>query len=197
MKKQALPVVLILIVMFIVGCTTLTGNLQKQSENLSHALARISPSTDRAHENVLVLLPSDVEILKHYLQFAVSLQLSDVEIQKNCISYLYDKKLLRDDWHIHNDTDYSNFSITVAKNNLQFVVDAIRKRGIFDSVSVAYQNGNPASFPIGEHDYLVFVDVDGWFIKGRNNPKPLAISFEKTKLPLEMLQQQAKALRTK
>jgi hypothetical protein len=196
MKKNALNIVLVSIVMFNVGCITYTSYIQKQTKNLSRALARISPSKDPVHGTALILLPSDVEILKHYLDFSAFLQLSDVEIQRNCINYVPDKNLMSASRASQKDAHNSNFSITIAKNNLQFVADAIRKSSIFNSVSVAYQDGNPASFPIGDYDYIVFIDVDGWFLRGRNNLKPLPISLEKDKLPLDSLQQQAKALRS-
>jgi len=198
MKKNALIVLLISIIMLDAGCFTFLSTFKKrQTKNLSRALASISPSDKPVHGTALVLLPSDVEILKHYLDFTMFLQVSDVEIQKNCISYVPDPQLWEMSRGYKIGRNYDNFSIMIAKNNLQFAADAIRKIGIFDSVSVTYQNGNPALFPIGEYDYLVFVDVDGWFLKGRDNPRPVAISFGKNKLPLDLLQEQGKALRSK
>jgi hypothetical protein len=202
MKKQGLPIVLILIIMFTVGCLrSLAATGQRQNENLSRALGRIKSTNDPVHGTALILLPSDAEILKHYLYYSLYLQPSDAEIQKSCISYE-----TRDSSQVERvikigpkgfDQKNLNHHITVAKNNLLFVVEAIRKRGIFNSVAVAYQKGNPATFPLGGYDYLVFIDVDGWFVRGGNNAKPLPISYNIYKLPLDLLQQQAKVLRTK
>ena len=94
MKKNALIVLLISIIMLDAGCFTFLSTFKKrQTKNLSRALASISPSDKPVHGTALVLLPSDVEILKHYLDFTMFLQVSDVEIQKNCISYVPDPQL--------------------------------------------------------------------------------------------------------
>jgi hypothetical protein len=195
MKKQALPIVVILIVMFIVGCATYkvgdktfhssSEALKEQADILSGALDRITSTEDPVHGMVLVLLPADMEIRKNYIRFTGNpSQISEEQMK---------------------------FVITAQKNFFQFLADAIRKRGIFDSVSVAYQGGNPASFPIGNNDYIAFVDVDGWFLKARNNPKPLLISqsFDQNKPTtkaslitptltfLDSLCQQAKVLHSK
>lgn len=175
MKISVLSIVLISIVMFLGGCT---NPLQKQTENLSRALDEITPTNDSVHGSALVLLPSDVEIQKNYINY------SEFGFGNNPPRTIIPEKTL-------------NWMITMTRNNFQFTADAIRKRGIFDSVSVAYQNGNPASFPIGDYDYIVFLDVDGWFLRARNDPKALPISFDKKKLPLDSLYQQAKALGSK
>jgi hypothetical protein len=199
MKKQALPIVLILIVMFIVGCATYkmgdktfhssSEALKEEADILSGALDSVTSTEDPVHGIALVLLPSDMEIRKNYIRFLGNpYQVGEEQIK---------------------------FVITGQNNFFQFLADSIRKRGIFDSVSVAYQNGNPASFPIGNNDYVAFVDVDGWFLKTRNNPKPMLIFqsfdqyFDKNKpltkaslIPptlafLDSLCQRAKGLRSK
>jgi hypothetical protein len=131
--------------------------LKEQADILSGVLDRIGPTEAPAHGIVLVLLPADKEIRKNYIRFTGNpSQVSEEQMK---------------------------FVITAGKSFFQFMADAIRKRGIFDSVSVAYQDGNPASFPIGNNDYIAFVDVDGWFLRARNNPKPLLIfqSLDKSK----------------
>ena len=180
MKKQVLPIVFILVVMFTVGCATYkvgdktfhssSEGLQEQTKILSRELAGITPIDTPVHGTALVLLPSNMEIRKNYISFGLNEDHSEEQIK---------------------------YVITTTKNDFQFAADAIRKKSIFDSVAVAYQNGNPASFPMGGYDYLVFVDVDGWFLRGRNNPKPLLVAFPKDrpKLFLDSLQEQAKALR--
>ncbi len=119
MKKQALPIVLILIVMFIVSCTTLTGTLQKQNENLSRALTRITPTNDPVHGTALVLLPSDVEILKHYFYYGFFLQPSDLELQKNWISYETGNKVASErimrDYKNSGSQKLLNHHVTIAK----------------------------------------------------------------------------------
>lgn len=179
------------IVLFIifVGCATYKiGNetfysaseaLQKQGENLERTLREITPLEKSVHGTVLVLIPSDVEIQKNHIRWGSNVS----RLEKEQVHFL----------------------ITAIKNYFQFIANAIHKREIFDSVSVERHNGNPASFPIGNYDYMVFVDVDGWFISGRDNPKGLPISFDKNKpvgAPrtlafLDLLYQQAKVIHSK
>lgn len=152
--------------------------LQKQTEILAHALAEITPTDNPVHGTVLVIFPSDVEIQKNYIRFV-----NPSRIQQEPIDFI----------------------ITSVKTNSQFMADAIRKRGIFDSVSVERHNGNPASFPIGDYDYMVFIDVDGWFIRGKDNPRGLPITVDKSKSDgaprtlsfLDSLSQQAKAIHSR
>ena len=152
--------------------------LQKQTEILAHALAGITTTDNPVHGTVLFIFPSDVEIQKNYIRFV-----NPSRTQQEPIDFL----------------------ITSSKTNFQFMADAIRKRGIFDSVSVERHNGNPASFPIGDYDYMVFIDVDGWFIRGKNNPRGLPITLDTSKpfgAPrtlsfLDSLSQQAKAIHSR
>jgi hypothetical protein len=183
MKQRALLIVLILIAIFTVGCVTTNYKmgdktfhssseaLTEQNKSLSNELAGITPTNAPIHGTILVLLPSDVEIRKNYIRFTGN----PSNISEDVMKYI----------------------VVATKINFQFVADAIRKRGIFDTVSVAYQNGNPAPFPIGEYDYLAFVDVDGWFLRGRDKPKPLLVATlnDKHKLLIESLEQQARSLR--
>jgi len=73
-----------------------------------------------------------------------------------------------------------NFLVMAPARDCQFLADAIRKRGIFDSVTVERHNGNPASLPMGDFDCMVFLDVDGWFLKVSGNPRALLIPFDKS-----------------
>jgi len=183
MKKKALPIVFILVVMFSVGCATATYTvggkkfhssseaLDEQAKINSNNLAKITPTNAPVHGTLLVLLPSDVEI------------------QKNYITSRGDTSKISEEMH--------NFMITFTKNSHQSAVDMIRKKDAFDSVSVAYKNGNPASFPIGEYDYLLFLDVDGWFLRGKDNPKALPVGTlvgHQKVLQLDVLETQAKVL---
>ncbi len=153
--------------------------LQKQTENLAHILNEITPTDNPVHGTVLVIFPSDVEIQKNYIRYGDN----PSRVQQ----------------------EHIDFFITTIKTNAQFMADAIRKKGIFDSVAIERHNGNPASYPIGDYDYMVFVDVDGWFIRGKDNPRGLPITVDKGKSVgapatlafLDLLSQQAKALRNK
>jgi hypothetical protein len=126
--------------------------LQKQSEILSHSLDAITPTVNPVHGNTLVLIPSNVEIQNNYL------------IIGNNATELENEQI--------------NYMITSTSNDSQFIANAISKRAIFGTVSVARHNGNPTTFPIGDYDFVVFLDVDGWFIKGKDNPRVLPIPFD-------------------
>ena len=187
MRKWTLAAVITSFLVCLAGCgaryslgaetfSSSSEALQRQTDLLSRALDGITPSDKPVHGTALVLIPSDVEIQKHYLSHL------DTTSHRNQVDYL----------------------ITVSKNTYLFTAAAIRKRGIFDSVSVERHNGNPASFPIGTHDYLVFADVDGWFIRSQSNPRPLLIPLDTT-IPdiasrrfafLDSLGQQAHSLHT-
>lgn len=159
--------------------------IQRQSEIISSALKEITPSDTPVHGTVLIIFPSDVEIQKNYIGFARN-------------SPMFPQEQI-------------DFLITIVRNDSQFIVDAIRKRAIFDSISVARHNGNPASYAIGDNDYMVFRDVDGWFIRGKDNPRALLVNIiyarpygisESIEAPkalvfLDMLSQQAKSLGSK
>jgi len=182
MKTRVLPILHILTVMFIVGCATTTYTvgdkkfhsseeaLNEQAKNNAKALDRITPTYDPIHGTLLILLPSDAEIQRNYIRYAGDP--SKVSEEQN------------------------RFLITFNKNLNQLMVDAIRKRGAFDSVSVAYQNGNPASYPIGEYDYLMFLDVDGYFFRVKGNPKPLKVGSQNN-INFEPLEELARTLRTR
>ncbi len=150
--------------------------LQWQTENLSSVLNKIMPGGNPVHGTALVIFPSDVEIHNNYINYGNN-------------SFRLGKEQI-------------DFEIIISKNNFQFIANAIRKRGIFESVAVERHNGNPASFPIGYYDYMIFLDVDGWFVKGRDNPRGLPITMEKGKSVdaphvlafLDSICQQAKAL---
>jgi len=153
--------------------------LQKQSEILSHILNKITPTDKPVHGIALVLIPSDVEIHKNFIPLLTN-------ASKSGIDYL----------------------IMSRKNDFQFMADAIRKQGIFDSISVERHNGNPASFSIGNYDFMVFADVDGWAIRSKATARPLPIALDKwdksnpagdTRILsfLNSLSQQATALRNK
>jgi hypothetical protein len=153
--------------------------LQRQTEKLSQILSEIAPTDHPVHGSALILIPSDAEIQKNYIRLG------------NSAHRMTDEQL---DW-----------LITSATNIFQFTPNAIRKRGIFDSVSVERHSGNPAVYPIGDYDFVVFVDVDGWAIKEKATPRPVPIAVDKRKAAgrahtlafLDTLSEQARALKNK
>ena len=187
--RRIVCIVISSVVIFLIGCGPryIVGNetfsssseaLQKMEAINASILKDITTTNNPLHGTVLVVVPSDIEIQKNYIRYRGN-----------------PSKIDKTGW---------DFAITAVKKNFQVDIDAIKKRGIFSSVSVANHNGNPASFSIGEHDFIVFFDVDGWFIRGTNKPRPLPIDFP-SKLSgsariiafLESLSQQADAIGNK
>jgi hypothetical protein len=156
--------------------------LQKQGEIMAHVLNKITPTNNPVHGKALVLIPSDVEIQKNYIRSG-----------SNASGFVMER------------IDYLIMSLN---KDFQFMADTIRKRGIFDSISVERHNGNPATFPLGDYDFMVIRDVDGWAIKSKAAPRPLPIALEKLDKNnpdsdarifsfLDSISQQATALRSK
>ncbi len=123
--------------------------LQRQSEILAAALDKVTAATQPVHGRALVLLPSDAEIRRHYIRTTGN------------------AALLKAD-----QLDYVG---TYVRNDNQCVADAIKKRAIFDSVTIQQHDGNPGMSAFGDSDYLVYRDVDGWFFKGKNDRKAFPI----------------------
>lgn len=184
MKKLALAISLFLVLLILVGCASHSEVLQKQTETFSNIIKEIKPNQNPVGGTALIIIPSDVEIQKNYN----SLTYSNMRFSQEFL-------------------DYVN---AARRNFLQFIADAITKRRIFDSVSVARHNGNPASYPIGNSDFIIFMDVDGWFIKEKNKSLIISIPFPfdknkpegvpliaRTEAFLDELNQQAQNLRAK
>jgi hypothetical protein len=117
--------------------------LQRQSEILTAALERVTPTPQPVHGRAMVLLPSPAEIQRHHIQ-------------------------IRGD-PARLSTEQLDYVRTTTDNSCQFVANAIKKRGLFDSVTVTRHEGNPAMSSIGDADYLIYADVDGWFIQGKQD----------------------------
>jgi hypothetical protein len=163
MRKWIYCVTFLTLIVLITGCgayymmngekfSSSSEALQKQSEILSNSLDKVAPTENSVHGTALVLIPSDVEIQKNYIILGNN-------------AYRFEKEQI-------------DYMITSTANDCQFMANAIRKRAIFDSVSVARHNGNPTSFPIGDNEFVVFLDVDGWFVKGKDSPRALQLPFD-------------------
>jgi len=182
MIKQFLLCIALLSI--ISGCSTCKYNLgnetfstahealQKQTQMQAQVLSEITSIDNPIHGTALILIPSDVEIKKNYIRISGNASL----ISNEQIDYL----------------------IAVNRNNFQFISDTILKRCVFDRGTVEKHNGNPASLPIGNSDYLIFADLDGWFLKGKEIVKTLQLSLDLTK-PIvafpDSIYEQVKALK--
>jgi hypothetical protein len=135
--------------------------LKRQNETFSQVLGTITPTDKPAHGTALVLHPSDTDIHKNYIKYAYNAS----HMSKEGIDYL----------------------TAFTRNGHQFVADAIRKKEIFDSVVVERHNGNPAFYPIRNFDFLIFRDIDGWFIKNKDKPRPEPILTNDLQDPVAFL----------
>lgn len=151
------------IIIFVSGCMIVVpGTLYvpqefqtKQIEMQSLYLSKITPTDNHVGGTALLLIPSEVEIQNNYLQHGNTAR----RLNKESIDY----------------------QINIISNTYLFTADVIRKREIFNSISVDRHNGDPASYSGGEYDFVVYVDVDGWYIKSKNNPRALRVPFDNTK----------------
>lgn len=150
--------------------------LQRQKDLFSNVIKEIKPTQKPVGGTALIAIPSDAEIQNNYIIHGIKSRQEQID-----------------------------FVIAASGNNSLFIANAIAKRRIFDSVSVVKHNGNPASYPIGNSDFIIFNDVDGWFIKGKSKPLIIPLIFEKnrpggvqrTETFLNELNQQAQNLLTK
>jgi len=126
--------------------------LQRQTNLFSNIIKDIKPNQNPVGGTALIAIPSDVEIKNSYINYG-----------------------------INTPQKHIDFAIAASGNNSLFIADAIAKRHIFDSVSVVKHNGNPTSYPMGNSDFMIFNDVDGWFIKGKSKPLIIPLMFDKNK----------------
>ncbi|MFH2137450.1 MAG: hypothetical protein ABII88_02940 [Candidatus Omnitrophota bacterium] len=155
-RRLTLVTCLIITFMFLIACGVNHSEvLKRNAEIFSNSINEIKPSQNPVGGAALIIIQSDVEIQKVWIKAFSGSSVSQERL---------------------------DFFTALSRNAYQFNVDAITKRCIFDSVSVARHNGNPASHPIGNSDFIIFVDVDGWFIKEKNKPLILPVTFDKYKL---------------
>jgi hypothetical protein len=155
-----------------------TAALDRLKEIYSQILNGIKLTDDPIHGTVMILIPSDDEILKNRIRFSQDRSKISSEMVE---------------WVVKSESEH-----------LQFLADAIKKRGLFDSVSTNRHNGNPTSLPIGGFDFQLFFDVDGCFIRSKRVTKPLTIPIivstpikEATQKFLDDLSRGARILRNK
>jgi hypothetical protein len=135
--------------------------IQRQLTIQSMALSGINPTDDPIHGYALLIYPSDNEIIRNHIKYSgMRSGISPSTIE-------------------NEPKEGTNFLTTLSNNNFQFVINAIRKRNIFDTVMGEPHNGQPASYLNDNFDYIIFFDVDGWFIKGKKHPMPLLIEIDR------------------
>jgi len=126
--------------------------LQRQKSLFFNIIKEIKPTQNPVGGTTLIAITSDVEIQSNYIQYGIKSRQEQID-----------------------------FVIAASRNNYQFIADAITKRHIFDSVSIVKHDGKPTSYPMGNNDFIIFNDVDGWFIKGKSKPLIIPLMFDKNK----------------
>jgi hypothetical protein len=133
-----------------------TAALDRQAELYAGILGQVQPMSSPVGGSALILLPSELEIRRNYIKYGPGTSPEDTN-------------------------EALKFVVTSTHKNFQFMADAIRKRRLFDSVAVAFQDANPATYPIGEHDFLVFVDIDGWFVTDKGGARPRSVAMDRSR----------------
>jgi hypothetical protein len=126
--------------------------LKYQADLFAEFKNQITPSKKPVGGIVLILIPSDDEITRNYIRYGQRTRKEDFE-----------------------------FILTGFRENIQYLAEAIVIRQIFDSAQIRRHDGNPANTTVGDNDFLIFCDVDGWSIKGKNKPNSILIKWNRLK----------------
>lgn len=126
--------------------------LKWQSDMFADFINKITPAPRPVGGSALILIPSDDEIVRNYITYGR-----------------------------RSGKDGIDYVRTAMRNSMQLNADAIIKRRIFNSAQINRHDGNPANISVGENDFLIFSDVDGWFIKGKGKTQINPISMDKSK----------------
>ncbi len=148
--------------------------LAKQAADLSAILQGVNPTTAPVHGKALVVLPSRDELRKRYIRssgYAVGLR-----------------------------KEHFDYFCALLDNDQEMLTNAIRKRRLFDELTETHA-ADPAAAGIAENDFLIYRDVDGWFVKNQKSAQKniemnaqTASGLPRTLSFLESLEQAARSL---
>jgi hypothetical protein len=148
--------------------------LTKQTAQISEIIDAINPTTTPVHGKVLVAIPSMEELRKHYIRTTGDLSL----IRKEQYDY----------------------TCATMENEQDMLTKVIQKKGLFDQVTTTRVT-DPAATAIGDNDFLIYRDIDGWFIKNsKSAPKKIvtdtnrALGLPRTQSFLESVEEKARSL---
>jgi hypothetical protein len=148
--------------------------LAKQKVDNDKVLETIQPTSTPVHGRALIALPSKEELHKHYIHTTGGMVVPSKE-----------------QW---------DYPCSILEGDHDALCKAVQKRGVFDEVTIVQVN-DPAAASIGENDFLIYRDVDGWFIKGRKSaPAKIVMDVDslpsvlRTKSFLDSLKERAQAL---
>ena len=148
--------------------------LAAQRANLDGILAAIQPTSTPVHGKALVALPSRTEVRKHYVHITGNASLLGQEqLDYVCATLEADHEML---------------------------ANAMQKRGVFDQLTTT-QAEDPAAVSIGGNEFLIYCDIDGWFIKTpKSSPYKVVMDasaapgLPRTRAFLDTLEQTARGL---
>ncbi len=134
--------------------------LAKQAAENSEVLAAITPASDPVRGKALVVLPSREDLRKHYVRIWLHVRVPQAEdFEHDTVGSAYSD--LRTDGVLHDDFEYAS---ALLENDQEMLVAALRKRQLFDQLTVTHAN-DPIAVAMTDNNFLIFLDVDGWFIR--------------------------------
>jgi hypothetical protein len=127
--------------------STAEAALAKQSEHLAKIISDVEPTSSPVHGKALVALPDKVELRRHYVR-------ATKEAGQPQIDYI----------------------LAAVEADHDMMVKVIEKRALFDQVTLV-RDDDPPNTTIGDNDFLIFRDIDGWFFKSKRTA-PKRIPFD-------------------
>ncbi len=148
--------------------------LAQQKADLAGILDAVAPVTSPVHGKALVALPSREELRRHYIRTSGNVgQLRPEQLDYVC---------------------------SILDNDQEMLSHALEKTRLFDQVTVT-RVGDPAVAAIEGNDYLIYRDIDGWFIQNpKTAPKKVVIDADagsglpRTRSFLSSLEERARSL---
>lgn len=126
--------------------------LKWQSDLFADLVNKITPASNPVGGTAVIFIPSDDEIIRNYITYGR-----------------------------RSGKEGMDYVRTAVRTSMQLNADAIIKRRIFNAGLINRHDGNPANIPVGENDFLIFCDVDGWFIKSKGGARIIPIPIDKNK----------------
>jgi hypothetical protein len=153
--------------------------LAKQRADNERVLEAIQPTSTPIHGRALVALPSKEELRKHYNHTRGGMGWGGMVLPTQ---------------------EQLDYPCAILEGDHDALCKAVQKRGVFDEVTTVQVN-DPAAASIGESDFLIYRDVDGWFVKNRRSA-PQKIVIDASGLPsvprtisfLDSLEERARTL---
>lgn len=168
MKKLIIILLVLLLISLFTGCASYKiGNksfssseeaLSYHEKKLAENIEEIQPITENAksYGKALIALPSSETIEKNYIRITGNASaLSREQIE---------------------------FLITSVSNNNDYMFKSIEKRQLFNKVTKMI-DPDPATIDMKGNDFILYLDIDGWFLKGKYSNLTRKISIDST-LPI-------------